>query len=1121
MTSRVAAFALLFTLTVLSGVRTGSAQQDPALDLSPEVLAQIDALIAEKDARTTVEQKIDSQLLYESRMEAGEPVASGLWAVETDLPYAGDGHLLIDVRAREGSTLASRLPGVDVELVSVSDDGANLRVHMNVDEIATLASDPDVLFVQPHQAASVAGQDAAFNLVAPTGQGSRTSEGDVTHLAFAARGAFHVDGTGIKIGVLSNGVTSLADSQARGDLGPVTVLPGQAGSGDEGTAMLEIVHDLAPGAQLYFATGLTSITSFANNIRALRAAGCDIIVDDVLYFVETPFQDGQVQPSQTNGGIVIQAVNDVVASGALYFSSAGNSGNVDSGNGGTWEGDFVDNGTALLNGRVHKFGNQAFNTLTVANTDGSPISLFWSDPLGGSANDYDLFRLNAAGTAVAASSTNIQNGTQDPFEQVTQNIANPRIVVTKKSSAQPRFLHLETNRGRLSIATAGATHGHAAVRAAGAYGVAATAAGAAFPNAFSDSSVVETFSSDGPRRIFFNADGSPITPNNLLATGGQELQKPDLTAADGVTVTGVGNFASPFNGTSAAAPHAAAIAALVKAANPALTAAQIRSILTSTALDIQAAGFDRDSGAGIVRAVKAVGSTGIPGGAFLQVESAELIESRGNGDGVVEPGEGATLVVTLKNYGVAAATEIAASVNAARSGLVIRGATAASTTLAPQATAQASTPLTIASDFGCATIAAFAVQATYATGGPLAQTLGFQIGTRRFKKVLDGSAPDFRGLTGATGVQNVRLNRDGIVSSCTLQKTVPTLATGPGPRQFDAYQFNVCTQSAPACATVTVDSPNGTNLFTAAYLPSFDPTDIQRNYIADPGGSATSRTYSFVVPGGGSTFAVDVHDVSPGQPPSGSAYTLTVSGVCTGSCTTNREPIARAKNVTVAADAMCVANASIDDGSSDPDGDTLTLTQSPPGPYVLGTTPVRLTATDRNGLTGEASAAVTVADRTAPTVTGLAVTPSVLWPPSHKLVDIAVAFEAADNCGAATCVLTVSDNQARTDGSGSSGSSGSSSGSSGSGSSGSSGSGSSGGSSGGSDDGPDVIIVDAHHVRVRSERRGGIDRVYTLTLTCTDAAGNRTVRTATVTVPHDSSDDYYKSSDRDKSKSGG
>jgi len=1110
MTSRVAAFALLVTLTILSGPQIGAAQQDQAAaDLSPEVLAQIDALIAEKESRTAVQQKIDSQLLYEFRMEAGDQVANGMWAVETDLPYARDGHVIVDVRAREGSTLGSHLPGVDVELVSASDDGSDLRIHLNIDEVETLANDPDVLFVQPRQAASVSGQDAAFNLVAATGQGSRTSEGDVTHLAFAARGAFHVDGTGIRIGVLSNGVSSLADSQARGDLGPVTVLPGQGGVGDEGTAMLEIVHDLAPGAQLYFATGSTSITSFANNIRALRAAGCDIIVDDVFYFVETPFQDGQLQPSQTNGGVVIQAVKDVTADGALYFSSAGNSGNIDSGNGGTWEGDFVDGGAvpSVLgpppfglgfepsNARVHRFGNQAFNTLTVANADGvSPIALFWSDPLGGSANDYDLFRLNAAGTAVAASSTNIQNGTQDPFEQVTQNTANPRIVITKKASAQPRFLHLETNRGRLAIATAGATHGHAAVTGTGAYGIAATAAGAAFPQPFSSASLVETFSSDGPRRIFFNADGTAITPGNLLAGGGQVLQKPDLTAADGVTVSGVGGFGTPFNGTSAAAPHAAAIAALVKAANPGLTAAQIRSILTSTAIDIQTAGFDRDSGAGIVRAVEAVAATGIPGGAFLQVETAQLLESRGNGDGVVEPGEGATLVVTLKNYGVAAATDIAASVNAVTPGLVIRGATASSTTLAPQASATASTPLTIASDFGCATIAAFGVQATYATGGPLAQTLGFQIGTRRFTKALDGTAPSFPGVTGASGVQNVRLNRDGVVSSCTVQKAAPALATAavkdgaPGPRQFDAYQFNACTQRAPACATVTVDGPNGTNLFTAAYVPSFDPADIQRNYIADPGASAASRTYSFAVPGGGSTFAVDIHDVPPGLlQPSGSVYSLTVSGVCTGSCKTNREPIARAKNVTVAADAMCVANASVDDGSSDPDGDTLTLTQSPPAPYVLGTTAVRLTATDQNGLTDEASATVTVADQTAPSITNLAVAPSVLWPPNHRLVDIGVAFDAADNCGAATCVLTVSDNQARTDRDGDYS------------------------RSGDSDDGPDVIVVDAHHVRVRSERRGGIDRVYTLTLTCTDAAGNRTVRTGTVTVPHDSSDDYKSS----------
>ena len=70
-----------------------------------------------------------------------------------------------------------------------------------------------------------------------------------------------------------------------------------------------------------------------------------------------------------------------------------------------------------------------------------------------------------------------------------------------------------------------------------------------------------------------------------------------------------------------------------------------------------------------------------------------------------------------------------------------------------------------------------------------------------------------------------------------------------------------------------------------------------------------------------------------------------------------------------------------------------------------------------------------------------------------------------------------------------------------------------------SDHEPDVIVVDAHHVRLRSERRGGLDRVYTLTLTCTDTAGNRTIRTATVTVPHDSSDDY-KSLSKGSGKSG-
>ncbi len=454
---------------------------------------------------------------------------------------------------------------------------------------------------------STAPADQMLNVIG-TGQGATTAQSDITHRTAVFRGLTGFNGAGVKIGVLSDGVEHLAASQASGDLGPVTVLPGQAGSGDEGTAMLEIIHDIAPGAQLYFATAFTSITSFAQNIRDLRAAGCDIIVDDVGYYVETPFQDGQgpLVVSPTNAGVVTQAVKDVAALGAMYFSSAGNSGNLNDGTSGVWEGDFS-LGTATTDPPIPSrrqlsslYRRPDFNTLTLAGS--GPISLAWSDPLGASGNDYDIFRLNVAGTSVASSSTNIQDGDDDPYEQMSNNTASPRIVIVKESGAAGRFLHLNTNRGELSVATAGQTHGHAATSNTFTFGVAASDAGFAFPNPHSTGNVVETFSSDGPRRVFYQGNGTAITPGNFSSTGGVVLQKPDLTAADGVFVTGAGDFPGQFFGTSAAAPNAAAIMALFKSQNPGFTQSQLRSLLFSTALDIEAPGVDRDSGVGIVMA---------------------------------------------------------------------------------------------------------------------------------------------------------------------------------------------------------------------------------------------------------------------------------------------------------------------------------------------------------------------------------------------------------------------------------------------------------------------------------------------------------------------------------------
>ena len=626
-------------------------------DISPEALAQINALLAEKDTRTAAERKMDSQLVYARRMELGLPIAPGVQTLEVDVPRADDGHMIIDV-------IAADTPELRAQLASTSDEVSRstrneTRVHLAASQLDALAARADVFFLRARQGymTNRAGERPArrpdrkeararnldsvrraldgFMTNVGSGVGAISTQADITHRTAVFRGLAGATGAGVKIGVLSDGVTNLAAAQASGDLGPVTVLPGQGGTGDEGTAMLELIHDLAPGAELYFATALNGITSFAQNIRDLRAAGCTIIVDDVLYFVETPFQDGQTPGivSTTNGGVVIQAVKDVTAAGAMFFSSAGNSGNLNDSTSGVWEGNFLDGGTTGLppgaSGTVHSFGGPNFNSLT---RDSGWISLYWSDPLGGSANDYDLFLLNAAGTVVINASTDVQTGTQDPYEIVIPALAGERLVVVKKPSAAARMLHLNTNRGRLAIATAGQTHGHNSTTAPYSFGVAATPAQGPFPNAFSAANVVETFSSDGPRRILYNGNGTAITPGNVSSTGGVVLNKPDFTAADGGLVSGAGDFPSPFFGTSAAAPHAAAIAALFKSSNPTLTQQQIKEVMFSLAIDIEAPGVDRDSGAGIVMA-----SPAQPGCTFAIAGSTTVGLGGGSSSGTVTP----------------------------------------------------------------------------------------------------------------------------------------------------------------------------------------------------------------------------------------------------------------------------------------------------------------------------------------------------------------------------------------------------------------------------------------------------------------------------------------------------
>ena len=562
-----------------------------------DVVGQIGILLQEKETRTSDQQKLDSQLWYALQAYRGQALAgvSDVYAtaVNTVNPDTS-GFVRVDISAVVSDSLLNQIAALEGSVAFASPEDQIIHATVPLMTIETLAANPNVLHIAPA---------AQFT----TNAGALTSQGYISHRANQVLSTLGKDGTGVKIGVLSNSVDSLAALIATGDLPADTVVvPGQSGNPgtSEGTAMMEIIHDLAPGAKLFFATASNGIAGFADNIRTLRNVyGCDIIVDDITYFNEGVFQDGPIAI----------AVNDVVADGALYFSSAANSGNLTSGTSGTWEGDFNPGGASgapLPAGyTLHIFsGAQAYDVLTASTTF---ISTKWSDPLGGSTNDYDMFILNSTGTAVTCASTTVQTGTQDPYEacfNINGFAVNSRIVIVQTPGAAQRALHLDTERGQLSIGTSGATFGHNAglntVGTAATYwnsartGTKPFVGGAANPT--------EVFSSDGPRRIFYDPAGTPLTVGNFLfgTNGGTLLQKPDITAADGVSTKTPGFL--PFFGTSAAAPHAAAIAALVKSARPDYTNTQILNAMKQTALDIRAAGVDRDSGYGIVMALPAV-----------------------------------------------------------------------------------------------------------------------------------------------------------------------------------------------------------------------------------------------------------------------------------------------------------------------------------------------------------------------------------------------------------------------------------------------------------------------------------------------------------------------------------
>jgi Subtilase family len=619
-----------------------------------------------------------SRSLQQRASAAGAKFDASLAEISRHVSEVRPGHALQDLHAMNPAARFVQPAGSSTPLVLIdaitTGDPQKLKaalVGLGLQRASQYSNDVGGwLPVDQLDAATALGELHAIRAAVPrTRSGAIQTQGDFAQNSDLVRTGNALDGSGVTVGVISdsyncypvyaskglpadgntgyanNGFnTTAAGDVATGDLpSGVTVLreasclnygaPVQLPFGDEGRAMMQIIHDVAPGASLAFYTAENSEADFANGILKLAASvanggvGAKVIVDDVGYFDEPFFQDG----------LVAQAVNTVAAQGVTYFSSAGNNGTLAYDNNApsfATPGTGQNAGEHLLN--FNQGGGAVSTSLPVSIPPLIPgefvvIVAEWDQPYvtgaagsGGAQNQIDLCiqgatgdivnNLNPDGSLGTATCTGANATGVDPVQVMfVYNPANAcannavcnspattlNIVVgLVNGSAVPGRIKIAVeDDGRGSQITQFATNSGTMQGHPGARGAAAVGA-AFFANTPSCgfAPTLESFSSAGGDPILFDVNGKS-QPQEFR-------QKPDFVGPDGGNNTFLGftladggitdastvaecsnNDGFPnFFGTSAAAPHIASIAALFLQANPSLTPAEIVGYLQSTAI---------------------------------------------------------------------------------------------------------------------------------------------------------------------------------------------------------------------------------------------------------------------------------------------------------------------------------------------------------------------------------------------------------------------------------------------------------------------------------------------------------------------------------------------------------
>ncbi|MEN3304064.1 MAG: hypothetical protein V7603_266 [Micromonosporaceae bacterium] len=426
--------------------------------------------------------------------------------------------------------------------------------------------------------------------VRPAVDAQMVSEGVPLHKTDVAvsRG---ITGLGQKIGVISDGATHLADAVARGELAPDTEVLA-VGEGDEGTAMMEIIHDMAPGARLSFHTVGADLTGYVAAFHNLAAAGATMISEDLAFDDEPAFQQG----------LGATTAEQLARHGVWVSSSAGNLGNRHAprvpatGTGRTPDGvaGTYANCPSVPRDTVNLRGTD--NTYDVVIRAGGAIlpTLQWSEPRAifptvgqGGFTDLNLYLMTADGTDCLSASTAVQaNGVGDTIEQLlwentgTTDVPAKLVVDVAGTSSAARTPILDLRWRTARVTTTDPVDRAGSLNPDSNYLGFATSAGAVGANTSTDPATtpLEVYSAAGPVQVGSSTvcPGHRAGPCRGVPGGGfRTFRGPAWAAADGVSVSGVGAFGSGvcpalgqgdcrFFGTSAAAPSATGVAALLR-----------------------------------------------------------------------------------------------------------------------------------------------------------------------------------------------------------------------------------------------------------------------------------------------------------------------------------------------------------------------------------------------------------------------------------------------------------------------------------------------------------------------------------------------------------------------------